>query len=148
MEEDVAAVAAAEPDSNESGGAHRAAPEPVTERGRRTRAQLIEAARRVVFCIDSSKFGRQSISRLCDLEVLDTVVGKLIDEHRKKKTLNEKPIRFDLARFREAGDTPLFFPGKVVADEKGKRLFIADSTHHRVVVTDLDGNKLNVFFYG
>ncbi|MFM8272590.1 MAG: thioredoxin-like domain-containing protein, partial [Gemmata sp.] len=32
-------------------------------------------------------------------EVLDTVVGKLIDEHRKKKTLNEKPIRFDLARF-------------------------------------------------
>jgi AcrR family transcriptional regulator len=47
MEEDVAAVAAAEPDSNESGGAHRAAPEPVTERGRRTRAQLIEAARRV-----------------------------------------------------------------------------------------------------
>ena len=35
------------PDSNESGGAHRAAPEPVTERGRRTRAQLIEAARRV-----------------------------------------------------------------------------------------------------
>lgn len=35
---------------------------------------MIEAARRVIFCIDSSKFGRQSISRLCDLEVIDTVV--------------------------------------------------------------------------
>src|SRR5205807_36942 len=41
----------------------------------------------------------------------------------------------------ETGDTPLFFPGKVHADEAGKRLFIADSTHHRVVVTDLAGNK-------
>jgi len=35
-------------DGSEPGGAHRAAsPEPVTQRGRRTRAQLIEAARRV-----------------------------------------------------------------------------------------------------
>ena len=64
-------------------------------------------------------------------DLLDTVIGKLVEEHRKKKTLNEKPIRFDLAKYRESGDTPLFFPGKVLADEKGKRLFIADSTHHR-----------------
>lgn len=72
-------------------------------------------------------------------ELLDEIVGRLIEEHRKKKTLNEKPIRFDLAKFREKGDTPLFFPGKVLADEAGKRLFIADSTHHRIVITDLDG---------
>ena len=77
-------------------------------------------------------------------DLLDTVVGKLVDEHKKKKTLNEKPIRFDLAQYRENGDTPLFFPGKVLADEKGKRLFIADSTHHRVVVTDLDGKLIAV----
>lgn len=81
-------------------------------------------------------------------DLLDVVVGKLVDEHKKKKTLDEKPLRFDLARFRESGDTPLFFPGKVVADEKSKRLFIADSTHHRVVVTDLDGNKLAVIGTG
>jgi len=72
-------------------------------------------------------------------DLLDAVVGKIVDEHRKKKTLNEKAIRFDLARFRETGDTPLFFPGKILADEKGGRLFIADSTHHRLVVTDLAG---------
>ncbi|HJZ58218.1 MAG TPA: thioredoxin-like domain-containing protein [Gemmataceae bacterium] len=77
-------------------------------------------------------------------ELLDIVIGKVVEEHKKKKTLNEKPIRFDLARYRESGDTPLFFPGKVLADEAGKRLFIADSTHHRIVVTDLDGNKLAV----
>lgn len=81
-------------------------------------------------------------------ELLDVVVKKLIDEHKEKKTLNEKPIRFDLAKFRETGDTPLFFPGKVVADAAGKRLFIADSTHHRVVVTDLEGNKLHVIGTG
>ncbi|MBY0459755.1 MAG: redoxin domain-containing protein, partial [Gemmataceae bacterium] len=81
-------------------------------------------------------------------DLLDVVVSKLIDEHKKKKTLNDKPIRFDLAKFRETGDTPLFFPGKVVADEKSKRLFIADSTHHRLVVTDLDGNKLAVIGTG
>jgi thiol-disulfide isomerase/thioredoxin len=77
-------------------------------------------------------------------ELLDKVIGKLVAEHKEKKTLNEKPIRFDLARFRETGDTPLFFPGKVLADEKGKRLFIADSTHHRVVITDLDGKLIAV----
>ncbi len=81
-------------------------------------------------------------------ELLDVVIAKLIEEHKKKKTLNDKPIRFDLAKYRESGDTPLFFPGKVVADEKGKRLFIADSTHHRIVVTDLQGNKIVVIGTG
>jgi sugar lactone lactonase YvrE len=75
-------------------------------------------------------------------ELLDVVIGKLVKEHKEKKTLNEKPIRFDLAKYRETGDTPLFFPGKVIADAAGERLFIADSTHHRVVVTDLEGNHL------
>lgn len=36
-------------------------------------------------------------------------------------------------------DTPLRFPGKVLADEKGGRLFISDSNHNRIVVTNLDG---------
>jgi len=81
-------------------------------------------------------------------ETLDKVIAKLIEEGKKKKTLNDKPIRFDLVRFREKGDTPLFFPGKVFADEKSKRLFIADSTHHRIVVTDLDGKKLGIIGSG
>ena len=35
---------------------------------------MIAAARKVIFCIDSSKFGRQSISKLCELDVIDTIV--------------------------------------------------------------------------
>jgi len=39
---------------------------------------------------------------------------------------------------REPGGA-LRYPGKVLADEASGRLFIADSGHHQVVVTDLDG---------
>lgn len=77
-------------------------------------------------------------------EVLDKYIAKLIVEHRKKKTLKEEPIRFDTAKFRDKPDTPLYFPGKVLADAAGKRLFIADSTHHRIVITDLDGKMIAI----
>ncbi len=72
-------------------------------------------------------------------EVLDKVIARLIADAKAKGTLNEKPIRFDLIRYRDTADTPLFFPGKVLADGPGDRLFIADSTHHRIVVTTLAG---------
>jgi len=74
-------------------------------------------------------------------EVLDKNIARLIKVHKEKKTLNEKPIKFALERDRQG---PLFFPGKVLADGPGKRLFIADSTHHRIVVTDLNGKKLDI----
>jgi YVTN family beta-propeller protein len=77
-------------------------------------------------------------------ELLDKTVAKLIEEAKANKTLNDKPIRFDLVRYRETADTPLFFPGKILADGPSKRLFVADSTHHRVIVTDLNGKKLAV----
>jgi hypothetical protein len=66
----------------------------------------------------------------------------LIAEHEKKGTLDRKPMRFDLVK--EKVETPLFFPGKVLADAASHRLFIADSTHHRIVITDLAGNKIAV----
>jgi thiol-disulfide isomerase/thioredoxin len=75
-------------------------------------------------------------------EPLDRAIAELIKVHKEKKTLNEKPLKFELAH--EAGDSPLFFPGKVLADAAGKRLFIADSTHHRIVITDLEGKKIAV----
>ncbi len=75
-------------------------------------------------------------------EALDREIRRLIQIHKAKKTLNDKPLKFQLARLQENGDSPLFFPGKVLADAAGKRLFIADSTHHRIVITDLDGKKI------
>jgi thiol-disulfide isomerase/thioredoxin len=77
-------------------------------------------------------------------EPLDRAIAHLIKIHKGKKTLNDKPLRFQQARSQESGDSPLFFPGKVLADAAGRRLFIADSTHHRIVITDLDGKKVAV----
>lgn len=79
-----------------------------------------------------------------DAKAIDKTIAALIAKHKKDKTLDETPIRFDTAKFRDQPDTPLYFPGKVVVDSKGQRLLIADSTHHRVVVTDLDGKKIAI----
>src|SRR6266705_4473540 len=35
---------------------------------------MIQASQKVIFCLDHTKFGRKSISPMCDLEVIDTIV--------------------------------------------------------------------------
>ena len=80
-------------------------------------------------------------------ELLDTVVTKLIAYHKAKGTLDETPVKFDLER-NKAAATPLRFPGKVLADEAGQRLFISDSNHNRIVVSSLDGKLLDVIGSG
>lgn len=75
-------------------------------------------------------------------DAVDAEIQKLIKKYKDKKILNDKPIKFELARNSESGDSPLFFPGKVLADQASNRLFIADSTHHRVVITDLQGKHI------
>lgn len=72
---------------------------------------------------------------------LDGVIEDLIKEYRGKKILKETPIDFKLVK---RDPTPLSFPGKVLADGPGNRLFIADSTHHRIVITNLKGQKIAV----
>jgi uncharacterized ParB-like nuclease family protein len=72
------------------------------------------------------------------------VIEQLIRTHRANRTLNEKPIYFTKAQAEKAAKSPLWFPGKVLADGPGKRLFISDSTHHRIVITDLDGKKITI----
>ena len=72
---------------------------------------------------------------------LDGAIGELVAEAKKRGTLDTRPLKFALERAK-TGDLPLAFPGKVLADEKGDRLFVADSNHNRVVVTRLDGTFL------
>jgi DNA-binding beta-propeller fold protein YncE len=75
-------------------------------------------------------------------EVLDSHIDKMVKAYRAKKMLKEMPLEFELAR--EKDKNPLFFPGKVLADAASRRLFIADSTNNRIVITDLDGKKIAV----
>ena len=74
-------------------------------------------------------------------EPLDRAITKVAAEFRQRGELNEQPLRLALERAK-VGDLPLAFPGKVLADAKGDRLFIADSSHNRIVVTKLDGTLL------
>jgi thiol-disulfide isomerase/thioredoxin len=61
--------------------------------------------------------------------------------------LNRAPL--DLTREAETRpETVLSFPGKVLADETGRRLFVADTAHHRIVVLNLDGEVLDVIGSG
>ena len=71
-------------------------------------------------------------------ELFEGVIDKLIEYHRSKGTLDETPIVFDLES-RRSVSTPLRYPGKVLADASSNRLFISDSNHNRIVVTDLQG---------
>jgi thiol-disulfide isomerase/thioredoxin len=80
-------------------------------------------------------------------ELLDHVVGRVAAYHRAKGTLDETPVRFDLERGK-AEATPLRFPGKVLADAAGKRLFISDSNHNRIVIASLDGKVQEVIGTG
>jgi thiol-disulfide isomerase/thioredoxin len=85
--------------------------------------------------------GRLELERPKNYELLDQAIGQTIRLHRAKKTLNEELLPFQKARV-AAKSGPLYFPGKVLADGPGNRLFIADSTHHRIVVTDLAGKQI------
>jgi DNA-binding beta-propeller fold protein YncE len=71
-------------------------------------------------------------------EEIEALIRRALPYYKKKGKLDTTPLHFDLAENR-ATATPLRFPGKVLADEKGKRLFIADSNHNRIVIADLEG---------
>lgn len=75
-------------------------------------------------------------------ERLDEAIGKLLREHRQRGTL-ASPLDFKLER---ASFEPelLQFPGKVLADAQGGRLFVSDTNHHRVLIAELDGRVRQV----
>jgi thiol-disulfide isomerase/thioredoxin len=79
-----------------------------------------------------------SISGEGHYAVLDKAIGQLVARAKAKGTLNETPVKF-FAENEKPDNTPLLFPGKVLADAEGRRLFIADTGHNRIVVTDLQG---------
>src|SRR5258705_1125457 len=97
--------------------------------------------------IDPAGYVIGAISGEGNYELIDQVIAKATAEFRKRGELNEEPLKLTLERAK-VGDLPLAFPGKVLADAKGNRLFIADSNHNRLVVTKLDGTFLETIGTG
>jgi len=73
-----------------------------------------------------------------EFESLDQFFKSALPYYEQNNLLNDKPIKFDLEAGK-AARTPLRFPGKVLSDPVGKRLFITDSNHNRIVVCDWQG---------
>jgi len=80
-------------------------------------------------------------------EAIDKAIGDSIAEFRKRGELNEEPLRLVLERA-QVGDLPLAFPGKILADAKSDRIFIADSDHNRIVIASLGGTLLETIGTG
>lgn len=70
-------------------------------------------------------------------EVIAPVLSTMVEEYGAAGLLDETPLPL-APEIAKMTDTPLSFPGKVLADEAGNRLFIADSGHNRIVVARLD----------
>ncbi len=97
--------------------------------------------------IDPAGYVIGSISGEGNYDPIDRAIGKAVDDFRKRGELNEEPLRLTLERAK-VGNLPLAFPGKVLADAKGDRLFIADSNHNRIVITKLDGSLVDTIGTG
>ncbi len=72
-----------------------------------------------------------------DAGSLAATVQRLIEHYDKEGIISRASIPGIARMARPSG--ALAFPGKVLADAAGNRLFIADSGHNRIVVTRLDG---------
>ena len=81
------------------------------------------------------------------LEAFDAKISELIQKFDAFKKINRQSLSLTLEK-NKALLSWLSFPGKVLADEKTHRLFIADSGHHRVLISTLDGNLLEVIGQG
>ncbi len=78
------------------------------------------------------------------LEEMDAALSRLIGDQDRAGRIDRRPLSFTAARENEP-DRPLFFPGKVLADAAGKRLFVADTGHHRVLELSMDGRLRRAF---
>jgi hypothetical protein len=79
------------------------------------------------------------------VDALDEVLAGMIEEHEASGLFKRGPFALQLET---NADTELSFPGKISADGERGRLVISDSNHHRLVVTDLEGNVETVIGNG
>ncbi len=70
--------------------------------------------------------------------MLDRVVQDMIGEFDQKGLLTRQPVAARPERHL-ARESPLLFPGKVLADAASNRLLIADSGHNLILVAGFDG---------
>ena len=79
---------------------------------------------------------------------LDELISQIIIIPNVSIPTQATPQNFWLTALPSPLVTPLAFPGKVLADEASDALFIADSGHHRLVISNLNGLVIQVIGQG
>ncbi|MBD2529256.1 redoxin domain-containing protein [Nostoc flagelliforme FACHB-838] len=118
----------------------------VVDRGFRIWEEYAVRAWPTLIIIDPEGYVIGQISGEGNRDTLDELIQKLIQQHQKKGTINFQEISLTLEKQRQPLITPLAFPGKVLATPMG--LFIADSGHHRLVVSSFNGEILHLIGTG
>lgn len=71
---------------------------------------------------------------------MDQQLQTLVTEYKSQGKINPQSLTLTLEKQRHSQETPLAFPCQVLANAESQRLFIADSGHHRLVISDFEGN--------
>ena len=82
-----------------------------------------------------------------NLEGFISAIRTVVRVFDERGELDRSPLPLDLERQRHT-DRPLLYPGKVLADERSDRLYIADSNHNRIVVSTLGGKLIETIGSG
>jgi thiol-disulfide isomerase/thioredoxin len=75
-----------------------------------------------------------------DLEQMDALIAHMLAEFESRGSLDPRELSFTSTRENES-HRQLRFPGKVLADGPGGRLFVADTGHHRILELSLDSRR-------
>ena len=78
-------------------------------------------------------------------ESFDNLLGQMIAEFDAEGLLDRSPLP---AAPKSRHGNILSFPGKILVDAAGDRLFIADSNHNRILVTSLEGSVKEIIGSG
>ena len=78
-------------------------------------------------------------------EQFDTLMAGMVAEFDELGIIQRSPLPTTPPR---GPENALSFPGKVLADEAGGRLFIADTNHNRIIVSSFDGDVQKVIGTG
>jgi thiol-disulfide isomerase/thioredoxin/DNA-binding beta-propeller fold protein YncE len=98
--------------------------------------------------IDPDGYVISTVSGEGNCDALDQLIGQMIEQHQAKGTINLQELTLTREKLQKPDETALAFPGKVLADEAGDRLFIADSGHHRIIISNLSGQVLQIIGTG
>ena len=73
--------------------------------------------------------------------MLKRFIGEMVQVFEERGEMDRRVLDFQVERT-QTDQNRLLFPGKVLADAKSGKLFIADSNHNRIVVVSLEGGAI------